>query len=549
MLKRIEIPEDLWKFVGHALDVLGCIKVEEITEIDYSKYYEPKIRWLLLGEDDWKNYCSGIELCDDYKDNNKRLAEQEDGLVHIFVRESMEREHTSEKFSELKKMIVERGFIGFDSVILMRENHAQEMYNQLDETFQKINQIKLPLTLDEIRFQVFIQELINIYKLQFRKYFVCQENNPCFVNSKLFSNTNNTKINLEAYFDIKNEHPCVIAAIIMDEYFKWKSISDKEFKLKFRIISKSGELLEIQLRRNIWNALIDKKSRILKNNAGDTLLEFNIGKIFKLDGQTIRVNLGFGLKTKKNLVGFNYLLFHPSVLNASNVQEVKNAWNWITNKICVSEESLELALKTCSLSMLLWTGQMDSMDFSIFSLFVNLFNLENRGINTDKKIVELRRKINGHLKKFGNLEGASWENIIHVQHLRNYLYTISSECLLARAAKSCGYFVKLEKNPDLIIAQKGFEVKRGKSANLSNAIESARKQKHDIIAIEVDSLSKKEIPHYGSPVYDVIWLKEGNLRDVLKTILQMKFDGETILLFNQKIDGLKARIILIREKI
>jgi len=68
MLKRIEIPEDLWRFVGQALDSFGCIKVNEITETDLSKYYKPSIRWLLLGDEDWKNYCAGIELCEHFED-------------------------------------------------------------------------------------------------------------------------------------------------------------------------------------------------------------------------------------------------------------------------------------------------------------------------------------------------------------------------------------------------------------------------------------------------------------------------------------------------
>jgi len=168
MLKRIEIPKGLWEFVGHQLHVFGCIKVDEITDTDFSRYYEPKIRWLLLGNKDWKNYCSNIELFENFADNNKRLAEKE-GVVNMCIKESIEKEASLEIFSERKQMIIEMGFIEFDNVILMREEHAKEKYNEANELFLKEYQVPIPLSLDGIRFQVLIEELIQIYKIQFGK--------------------------------------------------------------------------------------------------------------------------------------------------------------------------------------------------------------------------------------------------------------------------------------------------------------------------------------------------------------------------------------------
>ena len=189
---------------------------------------------------------------------------------------------------------------------------------------------------------------------------------------------------------------------------------------------------------------------------------------------------------------------------------------------------------------------MDSIDFSIFSFFVNLYKLDKLGVNTSKKITEYGRLIRGHLKKFGKFENATWKNIVYVQNLRDHLYNFSSECLLARVAKTYGYSVELDIKPDVKIENIDFEIKRNNSNNLSNAIDKARSQVHDVIAIEVENLNKKEIPHYSLPSYEATWLKKGNLRDVLKTILCIKFDGEIILLFTQTIKGLKARIILIK---
>jgi len=517
MLKRIQIPDDLWVFVGNTLVSIGCINFDKV---DLSVYYEPKIRWLLLENEDWQNYCSNIELCNKFCDNDKRPAEEE-FLVNLCIKESIEREKPSEKFSERKKMIVERGFIEFDNVILMHENRTKEIFTEVNEKCLKELQTPVSLSVDAIRLELFIRELINIYKFQLGECFVCKTNDECNIQGK-----------------------------ILDAYLEAKSLSPKDFTLNFRVISKAKELAEIKLRKNIWNALVDKKPRILKDENGKIIAKFNVGKLFKLDKQTIHVNFGLtGLKTKKNLVGLGHILFTPELFGASNVQEVVDSWNWLINKINAKEEELQFALEACSLSMLLLTGFEEGIDVSIFSLFVNLHKLDLAGVDTKPKIVEFGRLIRGHIKKFRKFENTNiWRSISRAQELRKHLSNLSSECLLAQFAKSYGYNVKLEKNPDLIVAGKGFEIKRDKSQNLSSVIDSAKDQPHDIIAIEVDSLQEIEIPYYTTPTYDVTWLIQGNLRDVLKTAVNLRHDGEVILLFMRTLQGLKGKIILLKEK-
>ena len=417
-------------------------------------------------------------------------------------------------------MIIERGFIGFDNVILMHEKHAKELFNEVIEKCLNELQTPIPFSVDVIRFELFIQELINIYRLQFGKYFSCQNKDKCNVEGK-----------------------------ILDEYLKLHSLSANKFTLKFRAISKANELAEIKLRKNIWNALIDKKPRILKDENGKTIMIFNVGKLVKLDKQTIHVDFGLiGLKTKGNLVGLGHILFNPELFGASNVQEVVASWHWLINRINAKENELQIVLEACSLSMLLLTGFEEGIDVSIFSLFVNLHKLDLAGVDTKQKIVEFGRLIRGHIKKFRKYENTNiWRSISRAQDLRKHLANLSSECLIAQFAKSYGYTVKLEKNPDVIIVDKGFEVKRDNSRNLSGVIDSAKDQPHNIIAIEVDSLNEIEIPRYTAPSYDVTWLTKGSLREVLKHALNFRYNGEVILLFMATLEGLKGRVILLKE--
>jgi len=517
MLKRIEIPKDLWFFVGRVLVSIGCINENMLKS---SVFNEPKIRWLLLENKDWKNYCSNIDLSSNlYEGTNNRPAETE-YLVNLFIKESIKREKRSEKFSERKRMIVERGFIEFDNVILMHESQTKEIFIEANE--KCINQLQTPLflSIDALLLELFIRELINIYKFRLGECFACEQG---------------TEFNLESE--------------ILLAYLKVHSLSPKDFKLKIRYIPKEEELNEIELRKNIWKALIEKKPRILKDENGKTIAEFNVGKLFKLDKQTIHVDFGsIGLKTRKNLVGLGHILYNPEIFGASNTQEVVDSWNWVINKIKVSEEALQMALEACSLSMLLLTGVEEGTDISIFSLFVNLHKLDSLGIDTKTKIVEFGRLIKGHVRNFGKFENTNiWRSLLITQKLRKHLSNLSSECLLALLAKSYGYTVRLEKNPDLKIADKGVEVKRANSRNLSSAIDSAKKQPHDIIAIEVDTLDEIEIPYYTAPAYESTWLRVGNLRDVLDTALDIRYDGDVILLFMVTFEGLKGRIMLLKE--
>ena len=83
--------------------------------------------------------------------------------------------------------------------------------------------------------------------------------------------------------------------------------------------------------------------------------------------------------------------------------------------------------------------------------------------------------------------------------------------------------------------------------NISSSIRSAQEQPHDIIAIEVNSLTETEIPYFKVPYYEATWLEKGNLKKILERVLSIKWNGDIIMLFMKTFDGLKGRIILLKK--
>lgn len=195
---------------------------------------------------------------------------------------------------------------------------------------------------------------------------------------------------------------------------------------------------------------------------------------------------------------------------------------------------------------LLVTGHDEGENVHFFSLLVNLYELDLAGIDTSPKIEEFGHQIRSYMREFEKwIDKRPWRAILGTEGLRQYLSNVSSECMLARAAKLYGFDVKLGKHPDLTINGKKIEVKRlssyDKYANLSNPIDKGLDQNPDIVAIEVNSLEKRTIEGYKAN-----WLGRGSLSNALKTALAFGKSGNCVLLFSGTKQGLKGRIILLK---
>jgi hypothetical protein len=517
LAKRILIPNDLWHFVGNELIERGYMNHDALLQT----IEIPKIRWLLLRKEEWQAY-SHLDMLNlnNFKSKEGKVWEKTDYL-NLYVTETFKRRKLLKKYPETKRLLVERGFINFDNVVLMSESRTEHLFNEINRKALSLFGEPLIFSLDSTRLATFILELIRIYKFRVGKNFT----------GKILNNG-------------------VLENQILLSYLKAHSISSQNFGLNTIVISKKKELNEKRFFKNMWNALNQKKPSILKDNKGKEIAKFNIGKLFREKDGRVHVNFGsLGLKVEGNFVGFGHILYRPESLGARNVQEVLASWDWLLEKTQIDSANLQMTLEACSLIVILKTGIEEGKDVNIFSLAINLQKLESLGIDTTSKIEEFREEIRGHIKSFWKYieKKDTWRGILVAQKLREYLSNVSSECFLARVSKSYGFNVRLGKHPDLKIEGKGVEVKRANSYNLSSPIRNAQGQPHDIIAIEAKSLVQIEIPHYKAPKYETTWLDEGNLKDILKSALMLRHNGDIVLLFMATFEGLKGRIILLKQ--
>lgn len=167
----------------------------------------------------------------------------------------------------------------------------------------------------------------------------------------------------------------------------------------------------------------------------------------------------------------------------------------------------------------------------------------------------LGKKARDHLKKAEKLKSDNIAaSLYRIGVLRSFMADLSSECRLARLAKTYGFEVELGKHPDLTINGKGIEVKRVHPrfpvkepgsrlplGDLSNPIRRGLKQKADIIAIQVPNLRKREIEGFKS-----VWMGRDRLRNVLETALRFEKNGRCVLLFLDTNRGYFGRIILVK---
>jgi len=511
MAKRIAIPNDLWYFVGCELLERGYINRNALLRTKET----PKIRWELLGEEEWQAYSHLNMLNLESFESKEVGAWEEASYINMYVAETLKRKKLLKKYPETKRLVVEKGFMNFDNVVLMSESRTEDLFRKVNQKSISLLNRPLIFSLDAERLAIFILELIRIYQFRAGKDFI----------GKMLDDG-------------------ILENQILLSYLEAHSVEPPNFELEIRATSKERERNEERFFKNMWNALNQKKPSILRDNKGKEIAKFDVGRLFREAEGKIEVDFGsFGLKVEGNFVGLGHILYDFEYLGAQSAQEVLESWNWLLKKTHVDSEILQMALNTSSLIMILKTGIEEGLDVYIFNLAINLRRLESLGVNVTPKIKEFGEEIRGHIKSFQKWKKKRiWKGIVTTQYLRKYLYHVSSECYLASISKFYGLDVRLGRHPDLTINGKKVEVKRASSYNLSSSIKSAQGQFHDIIAIEVDSLKQRPIPHH-----EATWLNEEKLKDAIMSALTLRHRGDIVLLFMTTLEGLKGRIILLKN--
>jgi hypothetical protein len=511
MVKSVFIPAGLWHFVGTELLSLEYLNNNFITP---EVFEEPAIRWLLLNDEEWNKYSRIITLLDPVSLQSSQIKPEspEINYFNVYVRETFRKKEILEKYPETERMNILEGFIGFDNVILMSEKKTESLFEEAVEQLNQSGKV-VTISIDFTMLAMLVKELICVYLFRlgrFRKEIVDDG---------------------------------ILENMIVLKFLEMIGIAPQNFRLSLLEKSTESWKAEEQLRENILKAMSQPYPDIIRDSNGKEMAKFSIGKLFRIEDASIRVNFGsIGLKTEGNFIGLSHILFNPSFFGAKNVQEVLDSWSWLLKKINVSEEELQMALEACSLSVLLATGIERGEDVFLFSLIIDLHQLDLDGIDTTPKTEEFGQQIRGNLREYEKLKNRNaWKGIIKIESLREYLSNVSWECRLARIAHNYGFNVRFGKGPDLSIDDKTVEVKNLSSFSLSNPINEGLKHHPDIIAINVDSLKRRDIPNRKGS-----WLGTSDLKAAIKTAVTCSKDGNIVLLFTTTTDTPKGRIILLQ---
>lgn len=517
MAKSIRIPNDLWHMVGKALLSMGYV-AEDSPILKEEK--PPTVRALLLEREEWQSYCP--QLGTTYQGHTTNTGEELKTACSftLFIAETLKRKELLEQYPEILPWHVGKRFVGYEYAILINASETEEAFEEADKAYSCRFGKPSYLSVDSCRLAYLIQEFMKIYESKVGKSFAENDLDESILVNKI----------LLFYLNAHSLHP-------------------KDFKLNFFKKSDRQEYFEEQIHQNILKALNQKQPSFLTDDNGRKIAEFNIGELFSIKEGRLQIDFGqMGLTVKGNFVGLGHILYEPSLFGARNVQNALDSWNWLVKETKVSEETLSIALKTCSLFKLLITGRDEGENVHIFSLIVNLYELNLAGVDTRPKIEEFGHLIRSYMRKFDNwIYQKPWRAIARTEELRRHLSNVSSECFLARVAKHYGFDVKLGKHPDLTINNKKIEVKRlssyDKYANLSNPIDKGLNQKPnpDIVAIQVNSFEKRSIKGYKAK-----WIARDSLGNALKTALGFGKNGNCVLLFSGTKQGLKGRIILLK---
>jgi hypothetical protein len=335
---------------------------------------------------------------------------------------------------------------------------------------------------------------------------------------------------------------------------------------------------------------------VLKDEEGKPFFRFILSKLFEVVVKdeiekpeiedfslTIRVLAPSGLKRIDDLLGMAGYYYDAKYYWQTTPETVISAWNWFSEKIEASADYWDaLEIDTVRdfldsnwnpLPSPMTNESRDNLILYILSLIIDLYALENMGVDTTKKLFEIKHIMKNHIRKYEKLSKnrefpsnykvsrSAWSRITN---LRVILAHMSAEVRLARLAKHYGFRVTLDVHPDLIINDKKVDVKKPVDKyimpknndfltpileessiieNLSSQIEKGFEQNVDIVAIKVNHLDKRTIKGFKQK-----WLTPTTpLKDAIRNAINFDKKG-IVLLFIQDSQGFFGRVLRCKKQ-
>ena len=203
-----------------------------------------------------------------------------------------------------------------------------------------------------------------------------------------------------------------------------------------------------------------RKFRFLKEVSlvadGETMFTFALGEAFEVKNGTLIVKGESDLHRKDGLVGMSGAYFDPSLLSASSVDEVFDAWTWIGEKVGNSFHQMSAWLTGVFVLRAILGGPVNFAVVTPMEVAVKLYKL-SRSIDTNPKIHELKQAIRGNVKSWTRDKTVRWYK--NVEQMVGLLSNLSSEFDFALFSLECGLPVKLARRPDMYVAEISVDVK------------------------------------------------------------------------------------------
>ena len=342
--------------------------------------------------------------------------------------------------------------------------------------------------------------------------------------------------------------------------------------------------------------LSKKPFLVMKDENGKPIFAFTLSELFEvvvkddteepdIEDFSLRIKIfePSGLKRIDDLLGMAGFYYDADYYWETTPETVINAWNWFSEKIQASDDYWDtLEIDTVRdfldsnwnpLPSPMTNVSRDTLILHILSLIIDLYALEKMGVDTTKKLSEIKRHMKGHIRKYKRLSSniefssnykVSRNAMSRVTNLRKILANISAEARLARLAKHYGFNVILGIHPDLIINGKKVDVKKPVDKyvipknhdflipileessvieNLSNHIKEGFEQNVDIVAIKVNHLDKRTIKGFKQK-----WLTTITpLKNAIQNAINYDKKG-IVLLFMQDSKGFFGRVLWCKEQ-
>lgn len=252
------------------------------------------------------------------------------------------------------------------------------------------------------------------------------------------------------------------------------------------------------------------------------------------------------LFVQDNFVCWGGVCYNPSLcLGAENTQQVVEAWNWFTKQLKIDRKVFVSAIEEASIIEWIHFGLSQLYMPKIINLAVDLFRLNELGVNISMKIHEINKYVIGNFKKASHLKkGLAMRKHMGVGH---YLADLAAETRIALAAKLLKYDVKLHKAHDVMIDGLNVQVKYVRRTRnpltIYNAIEDGFQHDAKIVAVSYDI--PLDLESFVKTANGKFWGQEISLYEAIDTSIEIVAKGRIIVFFTGVLHGYLARIVII----